>query len=224
MKFNTSAQRAQANRSNAQQSTGPRTQSGKQRSSQNALQHGLTGGSVLLPSEDPADFDRHLQGFLKEFDPHGSSEQHLIEIIAAASWRIKRIARLEAKVLLHDADTPADIYQQTRALANLSLYEQRLARQVEKASKDLRELQSGRRWRESSQLEDAAKLYEMHQEQGLPYKPEDDGFVFSNADIETFIRRRGRLEQAEEAEDDRLDGRVTRPAPPQRVSIAQNLH
>jgi len=213
--MNTSAPRAQANRSNAQQSTGPRTQAGKQRSSQNALQHGLTGRTVLLPSEDPAEFDRHLQGFLKEFDPRGSSEDQLIEIIAAASWRIKRIAALEAKVLSHDTETPADIYQQTRALANLSLYEQRLARQVAKASKDLRELQSNRRWRESSQLEDAAKLYEMHQEQQLPYNPADDGFVFSIADIETFIRRRNRLEQAEEAEDDRIQplvGRAVLPA------------
>jgi hypothetical protein len=33
--------RAQTNRANAEHSTGPRTDSGKQRSSQNALKHGL---------------------------------------------------------------------------------------------------------------------------------------------------------------------------------------
>src|ERR1700693_1905973 len=50
--------RAEINRSNAQHSTGPRTDAGKQRSSQNALRHGLTARSAVIPSEDPADYQR----------------------------------------------------------------------------------------------------------------------------------------------------------------------
>jgi hypothetical protein len=46
--------RAAVNKENAQHSTGPRTRAGKLRSSLNALTHGLTGRTVLLPSEDPA--------------------------------------------------------------------------------------------------------------------------------------------------------------------------
>ncbi len=38
-----SAAQLQANRRNAQQSTGPRTGAGKSRSSQNAVKHGFTG-------------------------------------------------------------------------------------------------------------------------------------------------------------------------------------
>ncbi len=45
--------RATINRQNAQHSTGPRTEAGKRRSSLNALQHGLTATSAVLPSEDP---------------------------------------------------------------------------------------------------------------------------------------------------------------------------
>ena len=205
LETSSSAHRAEINRTNAQQSTGPRTEAGKQRSSQNALQHGLTGQTVLLPSENPADYQRHLQGFLKEFDPRGSSEQHLIEVIASASWRLKRIGALEVKILSQETATTDDLYQQTRALSNLSLYEQRLTRQIEKASKELRELQSDRRRRESNQMDDAANLLEMHQEQGLPYNPADDGFVFSIDEIETFIRRRDRLEDAEYAQEGRLE-------------------
>jgi hypothetical protein len=51
--------RAAINRANSQQSTGPRTESGKQRSSLNALRHGLTAQSAVLPSEDPAAYEAH---------------------------------------------------------------------------------------------------------------------------------------------------------------------
>jgi len=47
------------NLANSQHSTGPRTDSGKQRSSLNALRHGLTAASPVLPSEDQAAFDAH---------------------------------------------------------------------------------------------------------------------------------------------------------------------
>ena len=42
-----------ANRRNAQLSTGPKTPEGKATSSQNATQHGLTSQRVVLPDEDP---------------------------------------------------------------------------------------------------------------------------------------------------------------------------
>jgi hypothetical protein len=49
-------------------STGPRTDSGKQRSSLNALRHGLTAAAVL-PSEDQAAYDAHRRGFFDEYQP-----------------------------------------------------------------------------------------------------------------------------------------------------------
>ena len=61
--------RTRANRANARLSTGPRTESGKQRSSQNALSHGLTARTAVLPTEDPEAYQRHLQQFLDEYAP-----------------------------------------------------------------------------------------------------------------------------------------------------------
>src|SRR5258706_14034990 len=52
----TSLQKIKPNRRNAQRSTGPKTQSGKQRSSQNAVRHGLSAETVIGPLEDPADY------------------------------------------------------------------------------------------------------------------------------------------------------------------------
>src|SRR6266567_1391555 len=59
--------RAEINRTNAQNSTGPRTEAGKQRSSVNALRHGLTGQTVVLPSDDLAAYERHCKEFLDQY-------------------------------------------------------------------------------------------------------------------------------------------------------------
>jgi hypothetical protein len=58
--------RIRANRANAMLSTGPRTDSGKQRSSLNALRHGLTAASAVLASEDRAAYDTHCRAFFDE--------------------------------------------------------------------------------------------------------------------------------------------------------------
>ena len=58
-----SAVRIEANRNNAQLSTGPRTPEGKERSARNAVRHGLTSAAAFLPNEDPEayhDFCRKL--------------------------------------------------------------------------------------------------------------------------------------------------------------------
>ena len=49
--YMTSLRQIESNRRNAQRSTGPKTQSGKQRSSQNAVRHGLTAETVIGPLE-----------------------------------------------------------------------------------------------------------------------------------------------------------------------------
>ncbi len=61
--------RAAVNKANAQKSTGPRTEAGKQRSSLNALRHGLTGQTVVLPTEDHSAYERHSQSFLERIPP-----------------------------------------------------------------------------------------------------------------------------------------------------------
>ena len=48
----------EANRRNAQKSTGPKTPEGKSAVSMNALRHGLRARSVVLPGEDRAEFNQ----------------------------------------------------------------------------------------------------------------------------------------------------------------------
>jgi len=89
-------QQIAANRLNAQRSTGPRTPAGKARVSSNALKHGLTGRDVVLPGENPDDFDSFRAGLLTSLDPQGELEGALAEKIVADFWRLRRVPIFEA--------------------------------------------------------------------------------------------------------------------------------
>jgi hypothetical protein len=84
-----------ANRLNAQQSTGPGTAEGKARVSLNAVKHGLTARQVVLPSENPDEFDSFRADLLNSLNPQGGLESALAEKIIADGWRLRRIPTLE---------------------------------------------------------------------------------------------------------------------------------
>ena len=46
-----------ANRANAQKSTGPRTEEGKAASSRNRLSHGFAASATIMPGENPEEFN-----------------------------------------------------------------------------------------------------------------------------------------------------------------------
>jgi hypothetical protein len=96
--------RAAANRANSQRSTGPRTTAGKQRSSLNALRHGLTAASPLLPSEAPAAFEDHRRRFFDEYQPATPTESRLVQELSDTSWRLNRIPVLEAALFSQNPD------------------------------------------------------------------------------------------------------------------------
>src|SRR4051812_37783949 len=88
--------RLAANRANAQVSTGPTTSEGKAKSSLNAVKTGLTGRTVLLPSEDAALYRAHVERFHQELQPIGERETTLVQNLADTQWRLNRIPGLEA--------------------------------------------------------------------------------------------------------------------------------
>jgi hypothetical protein len=85
----------QANRSNAQKSTGPRTAEGKERASQNAVKHGLLAREAVIVGEDPAEFEMYREGMLQTLDPVGPVEAMLAERVVGLSWRLRRAERLQ---------------------------------------------------------------------------------------------------------------------------------
>jgi len=83
-----------ANKRNAQQSTGPRTVEGRQRSSMNSVKHGLTATSDVLFDEDPAAFQDLHQALAADLMPTSAAESEIVELMAKALWRLKRVPRL----------------------------------------------------------------------------------------------------------------------------------
>jgi len=96
----TSPKQLEANKRNAQRSTGPRTPAGKARIKFNALRHGLLAKSVILPirsrSEKRSHFDALLEQLIDELKPVGILEDMLVEKIAVSYWRLRRALRAEA--------------------------------------------------------------------------------------------------------------------------------
>jgi hypothetical protein len=81
-----SERKLRSNQRNAQFSTGPTTERGKARSSQNAVKHGLLG----QPRSDDAALRSILDGLTADFEPIGTYESMLVTQMARAFWRLDR--------------------------------------------------------------------------------------------------------------------------------------
>jgi hypothetical protein len=87
-----------ANRRNAQKSTGPRTAEGKTASSRNRLLHGLRANKHILLDEDPEEFLSLLKDLYDRFQPVGDGEEKLVLRIASDQWRLDRSFPMEAGI------------------------------------------------------------------------------------------------------------------------------
>ncbi len=89
----------EANRRNAQKSTGPQTPGGKRIASLNSITHGLRSSRTLLTSEDPAEFDTHRNALFEDLAPVGPMETILAARIVTLTWQLNRATRLQACTL-----------------------------------------------------------------------------------------------------------------------------
>jgi hypothetical protein len=94
----TSAVRAEANRRNAQRSTGPRTVEGKQKSSRNALKHGLCRTLACLPSECEATFLTFVGELEEELRPATPLQRIAFNQIASLTWRLQRLPEAQVRI------------------------------------------------------------------------------------------------------------------------------
>ncbi len=88
-----------ANRKNAQSSTGPKTDEGKATASQNAVKHGFFAKNDVISGEDLVAYEAHRQDVYNEYAPLGPTESVLTQRIASLTWRLMRADRLQTTVI-----------------------------------------------------------------------------------------------------------------------------
>jgi hypothetical protein len=204
-----------------------RTKEGSARSSMNALRHGLTARTVVLPTEDMDAYKAFSTELANSLDAQTPVERQFAQTVADNQWRINRIRSIEdgmlgmghfeaagdfdcPTTLIHSAMTAARAFRdRSQAFVNLSIYEQRLHRSMKEALRQLRELQTERRERDKTEMDDAIRLLKTQKMKGLPHEPEPavngNKFVYASAEIVAESDRRDRLQDSLHAEHSGFD-------------------
>lgn len=182
----------EANRRNAQKSTGPRTEEGKKKSRLNAFKHGLTGQLDIMTGDMREAHDTFIARIVDSLKPADALEEQLAHSIAESYWRMNRVSTIENALLAegdwslldHNQDKEFTDLQRALSAARgfiehperfnlLTVYEMRLHRKAAADLKQLRELQAERR---AQPVETAATA-------------QPNGFVSSTAEFTTPPRQ-----------------------------------
>ncbi len=104
----TSLRQIEANRRNANKSTGPTTEEGKLRSRRNAVRHGLCAETVVEIVEDIDDYRGFEAAIIADFDARTAVERELVLRLASLLWRLRRTTAIETDLLRIQAEILRD--------------------------------------------------------------------------------------------------------------------
>ncbi len=230
---------------NPNQSTGPRTEQGKQRCALNALRHGLTGRTVVMPYEDMDQYHTFCRRLFQTLAPETPLEEQYAQTFCDTQWRLNRARSLEDAMLslghseeageietehvqVHAVLTAARVFRDdNKSFLNLSLYEQRLQRTLEKSLRELKALQAERKAQRQAELDAAVaernllKMKVKHGNHHIQPDPEPitRQFVFSTAEIEAEARRQFHLTDIATAQRHHYDFENYRKIRPEVVNV-----
>jgi hypothetical protein len=161
----TSKQKRKIAQQNGAKAAGTKSPEGIQKSSMNALRHGLFAQTLVLTNESKPQFDVMLQNYIDRFRPHDQVEMNLIDEMVAARWRLQRVWMIQTATLELKMDKQEQEIEETMlmcteptrigiafsCLANnektlelLLRYETSFSRMHDRAMKTLRSLQKDR--------------------------------------------------------------------------------
>ena len=129
-----------ANRANAQLSTGPRSDAGKATVSQNATRHGLSSQYVPLSDEERPKFEALEADLRRQVIPDGALQESMFQELAAAVWKRSVVNRL-----LSEATTRTDSLfedEPSDRVRKLQRHKADQDRAVNRAMRQLKELQT----------------------------------------------------------------------------------
>jgi len=87
-----------ANRRNAQKSTGPKSPEGKATSALNALKSGIDAWSHIIPGEDPAELEALTAAFHNHYQPADPTQLALVDTLISTEWIQRRLRCIEAQL------------------------------------------------------------------------------------------------------------------------------
>jgi hypothetical protein len=185
----------------------------------NAVKTGLTGQTVLLPTDDAVAYQAYIDSIYRQFSPVTEQEQHLTQLIADTEWRIQKIAPLEANIFavarLEQPDWYWDekdeekrevlLYTRIRLMyekqfRNLALQERRLRNQHKSDTAKLEQIQKERldkqKQAEAAEKEERrltfqrmVKISNNCAKYQTPFQPADHGFDFTLDEYTHYCNR-----------------------------------
>jgi hypothetical protein len=129
----------EANRRNAQFSTGPVTEEGKRKSRQNAVRHGLTAETVIDALEDAEDYAAFEMAVTADYDAQSAVERELVLRLASLLWRLRRATAIESGLFKIQARHLLQFKQGRRAHQNRQKIIDTMYRDANPAENDARQ-------------------------------------------------------------------------------------
>jgi hypothetical protein len=150
-----SSRKIEANRRNAQHSTGPKTPEGKAKSSQNSTTHGIFVKRFLngAAPEIVAEIEVLAAGIREYYQPVGMLEEILVQKIVIETARYDRVLGFEQKF---EQFTSGPIHL-VACLEHAVRYTTSTSRALFRAIEELERIQAARKGRESSAVSKAAE-------------------------------------------------------------------
>lgn len=87
-----------ANRINAQNSTGPKSASGKAEAAKNATTHGFYAKAFVVADDEKADFEEMRENLYDNYAPCDATSLDLFQQILHASWNLHRLRGIENEI------------------------------------------------------------------------------------------------------------------------------
>ncbi|MFN7998692.1 MAG: hypothetical protein U0Q18_34030 [Bryobacteraceae bacterium] len=141
----------EANRRNAQKSTGPRTEEGKAKCKMNALRHGRRAETAVLPYENPEELAALKAALTSEWNPQTETERILLDQMVVSQWKLQRNETIE-----HSIITVGKTRKLKRDLDQIWRQTSRLENSFHRAMRELTRLQKARK--QESRTESATSV------------------------------------------------------------------
>jgi hypothetical protein len=135
-----SERQQQANRQNAQKSTGPKTPEGREAVRFNALTYGLRTRETILERENAREYSELWDELDAEWQPHTRTDRIYLETMVTSQWLLKRIAESEQQIY-----TIANFEHRFKMLAYVYKMRAQLERSFRTAVADMKQSQKERK-------------------------------------------------------------------------------